>query len=1300
MSDPVLGWISQDVERPEPWQRAVLDARASIGVRFRWSLMEAPEGDSPLAWRIHQPDRPVTTFAANRPGRYRLQLEVTNRRGDRDHKQITVLLQQANGASPWVPPADDFDADGTPDALDPDSDGDGVDDARDAAPLDPQIQAWPTRVELESQPQPRAGLNDTLQDAESLGTLDGGLQLLGAIAAPGDTDLYRLTFPAGRYGVLVIAENDLPALNLLDGDGGPWASEPLPSPLPERSAAHRFALAFPGERLLAVSGEAPGGYTLILYPDDDGDGLPDVLETALASDPRLPDSDGDGLPDGAEAVAILAGGAPDPDGDGLPPWLDRDSDGDGLPDALEGLADSDDDGLPDAQDPDADGNGLPDVQEAGPLAAVEGPLDSDGDGLPDFRDRDDDGDGLLDVNEPPGGRLEAAVPLDPGPTLSPGPRLDSVGEADGPSGLCRPGNTLVIDGGRLPVDGALWVGLIDGDRIFNLPPEEVAPQRWSLPCPPLPPGEYRLRLYQDGRVSAALGLRLLAPDAPLLSGLVSEMDGSCPSGWRLRPQGEQLTLPYVLRLPGRDGQDRYLQRISADAPWPCLPEEAAPGRVILSTAQGDSPPLDYRPPHTEARFAAVTAAAQSRRLDSGWGSVRTIGPDDLLTPVDVDRDAATAVLIWDSQGDWLRQGALIAPEDDQPQLTDPFGLIHVIAWWGLGGPDCLPPMTDWWERLVELPETVALSMRLMADGGLSLPLTLNQRRAIVDFYRAAAPRLDDRLSEACRSEAQAPLAFLPAQPRYAGRLAVENRSGLPAALGYRDLGGAWLIPLPDGPYPALPGWLPGPPARLIPGIDGQDGQALLILPARPDPRQPPDARVWRWTWLTAAARILWPAHRALGIDSPETLLATWRRHLETRLDPALALAWNGETAPALDTLLAGLAEAALAGDMEPMMASLPAADRPWRARRTALLLALHRLALEAGVGPVAQLVRAQESLPARQQRHIDFPPALTEVRPLALRRGGGDQSVWLQGRGLRAVDGATLGYSQRFLPRVEITTADGQRWTLAPQRLSRDQRRLWLRLPAFLSQGPGPLTLQLHQPLEDGGEVRLGPWEIPLWDRPRLHGLLNDSAAPGSSVELMVTAAVAGNDYRLRLEDDQGASHALSQWELTPLGLRTRLPADLAPGEYRLRLWERQEGEWVEVDYAPAAADTEPGPPRLTVRPGNVAFRVCDAGANQDDRFALYLDGVYQGEFQAGTLPAREFVFELEAGSSHRLRLVPLDGGADGSVSFGLDPLRGLAIFSGRSSGNLALGEWVEWHFRVAVNPVDNTPSTPVCLLP
>ena len=62
-------------------------------------------------------------------------------------------------------------------------------------------------------------------------------------------------------------------------------------------------------------------------PDDDNDGLTDVDEAALGTDPNNADTDGDGLTD-AEEVSLAAGGdCPDP--------LDEDSDDDTLPDGQE-----------------------------------------------------------------------------------------------------------------------------------------------------------------------------------------------------------------------------------------------------------------------------------------------------------------------------------------------------------------------------------------------------------------------------------------------------------------------------------------------------------------------------------------------------------------------------------------------------------------------------------------------------------------------------------------------------------------------------------------------------------------------------------------------------------------------------------------------------------------------------------------------------------------------------------------------------------------------------------------------------
>jgi hypothetical protein len=159
--------------------------------------------------------------------------------------------------------------------------------------------------------------------------------------------------------------------------------------------------------------------------DDDGDGLNDLVELALGSDPLSPDTDGDGIEDGDEVgdpnsptdsdgdhindildpdddndgIPTLVEGIWDPDGDGIPNYLDLDSDGDGFSDAFEGQGDPDLDGTPNFLDLDSDGNGQTDSSE--------GDDDKDGDGAVDFLDLDDtdgpaadpDGDGLLNAEE-------------------------------------------------------------------------------------------------------------------------------------------------------------------------------------------------------------------------------------------------------------------------------------------------------------------------------------------------------------------------------------------------------------------------------------------------------------------------------------------------------------------------------------------------------------------------------------------------------------------------------------------------------------------------------------------------------------------------------------------------------------------------------------------------------------------------------------------------------------------------------------------------------------------------------------
>lgn len=133
----------------------------------------------------------------------------------------------------------------------------------------------------------------------------------------------------------------------------------------------------PHQRVASYNGK------LDVYADSDGDGLLDVEEKDLGTDPSAVDTDGDGLSDLFEARSGAAydplarnvydlgkDGAEDPDGDGLSTFVERawgtdpgspDTDRDGVPDDVElimrtdpltsdGTADTDDDRVPSADE--------------------------------------------------------------------------------------------------------------------------------------------------------------------------------------------------------------------------------------------------------------------------------------------------------------------------------------------------------------------------------------------------------------------------------------------------------------------------------------------------------------------------------------------------------------------------------------------------------------------------------------------------------------------------------------------------------------------------------------------------------------------------------------------------------------------------------------------------------------------------------------------------------------------------------------------------------------------------------------
>jgi hypothetical protein len=150
--------------------------------------------------------------------------------------------------------------------------------------------------------------------------------------------------------------------------------------------------------------------------DSDGDGLADVVEAALGTDPNDADSDNDGLADGAEENVH-----------GTDP-LDADSDDDGHADGVEVQFGTDPLDPLDIPPADADGDGLSNVAEA-TLGTNPNDADSDDDGLSDGLevtlygtnplDADSDNDGHSDGAEVQGGsnplnpQEPASVPLAP-----------------------------------------------------------------------------------------------------------------------------------------------------------------------------------------------------------------------------------------------------------------------------------------------------------------------------------------------------------------------------------------------------------------------------------------------------------------------------------------------------------------------------------------------------------------------------------------------------------------------------------------------------------------------------------------------------------------------------------------------------------------------------------------------------------------------------------------------------------------------------------------------------------------------
>ena len=208
-------------------------------------------------------------------------------------------------------------------------------------------------------------------------------------------------------------------------------------------------------------------YDLIEDLDDDNDGMSDIDEDLISTDPTNPDTDGDGFCDGNGTGDgnCYAG----PDSAPLDPLLPVNTDGDGFPDD-----DPDGEGGLIADDDD-DNDGFLDTREmeceSDPLDATDIPQDLDGDGICDTMDDDIDGDGLFNVIENDSGIYNSSIDTGTDPRNA---DTDGDGVCDGPSVPMNGGCTVGPD--AFPLDPAAYTDT-DGDGF----PDELFGNSTSTP---------------------------------------------------------------------------------------------------------------------------------------------------------------------------------------------------------------------------------------------------------------------------------------------------------------------------------------------------------------------------------------------------------------------------------------------------------------------------------------------------------------------------------------------------------------------------------------------------------------------------------------------------------------------------------------------------------------------------------------------------------------------------------------------------------------------------------------------------
>jgi hypothetical protein len=179
------------------------------------------------------------------------------------------------------------------------------------------------------------------------------------------------------------------------------------------------------------------------HMDSDGDGIGDNED---------PDDDNDGVTDMLDAFPYDPTESEDLDGDGIGDNSDNDTDGDGIDNEFDqfdqdpnAASDNDGDGADDASDADDDNDGVPDVSDWAPEDASE-QYDTDGDGIGNNADNDDDtcptADACNDGYFPGDGVIDADDAFD----LDPSESADSDGDGVGDNSDPDDDNDGIVDG--------------------------------------------------------------------------------------------------------------------------------------------------------------------------------------------------------------------------------------------------------------------------------------------------------------------------------------------------------------------------------------------------------------------------------------------------------------------------------------------------------------------------------------------------------------------------------------------------------------------------------------------------------------------------------------------------------------------------------------------------------------------------------------------------------------------------------------------------------------------------------------